>query len=290
MSARISVGGIEVVGLSDATVEYPWPLTELFPGVSQETWDAYRERYPEVFAGPTSWLSDYTSYLLRTEAHTILVEAGMGPAAAPLASMFGRSGVLLDRLADEGVQPEDISIVVLSHLHPDHVGWNVLPDGDGYRLTFPNARYVVHRADWEAFHRPEVQELFPFSFVAQTVSPLEDLGALELVADDRWLTEGVQVVHTPGHTPGHICVLLTSGQEQAMLLGDVVIHPLQVAEPSWNVMFDMDPQMAVSTRELLLDRIEAEGMVAGARHLPEPGFGRCERIGDRRLWRAIHHT
>jgi glyoxylase-like metal-dependent hydrolase (beta-lactamase superfamily II) len=287
MGMSISVGDVEVTGLSDATVEYPWPLTELFPGVSEETWEANRKLYPEVFAGPASWRSDYTSYLLRTGGHVMLVEAGMGPAEAPLASVFGRSGLLLERMKNEGVHPEDISIVVLSHLHPDHVGWNLLPEGDGYRLTFPNARYVVHRADWEAFHRPEVQAHFPFPFVAQTISPLRDLGALDLVSDDRWLTDEVQVIHTPGHTPGHISVLITSHQEQAILLGDVILHPLQVAEPSWNAMFDMDPQAAIRTRELILDRIETEAIVAGARHLPEPGFGRCERVGHRRLWRAI---
>jgi glyoxylase-like metal-dependent hydrolase (beta-lactamase superfamily II) len=287
MSTPILIGDVEVIGLSDATVEYPWPLTELFPGVSEATWDAYRERYPEVFASPTSWVSDYTSYLLRTGSNLILVEAGMGPAEAPLATVFGRSGVLLDRLEDEGVQPEDIDTVVLSHLHPDHVGWNLLPDGDGYRLTFPNARYVVHRADWEAFHRPEVQEHFPFSFVAQTISPLKDLGALDLVSEDRWLTDSVQVIHTPGHTPGHICLLITSQQEQAMLLGDLILHPLQVTEPSRNAMFDMDPPTAIRTRELILERIETEAIVAAARHFPAPGFGRCERVGQRRIWRAV---
>jgi glyoxylase-like metal-dependent hydrolase (beta-lactamase superfamily II) len=105
----------------------------------------------------------------------------MGPAGAPLAAVFGAAGQLLDKLAGAGVQPEDVQAGVLGHLHPDHIGWNLQPQDGSYRLTFPRARYVVHRADWEAFHRPEVQAHFPFPFVEQTITPLEGLGALELI-------------------------------------------------------------------------------------------------------------
>ena len=197
---KICVGQVEVLGISDATVDYPWPLSELFPGVSAGAWEAFRGRYPAVFAGPTGWRSDYTCYLLRSPGQTVLVDTGMGPAGAPLATVFGIGGRLLEKLAAADVRPEDVETVVLGHLHPDHVGWNVQPQDGGYRLTFPRARYVVHRADWEAFHRPEVQAHLPFPFVEQTITPLETLGALQLIDGD--------LLHTPGHTPGHLSVLV----------------------------------------------------------------------------------
>ena len=286
-ASSITIGDIEITGLSDATVDYPWPLDELFPGVPADTWNTYQQEFPATFAGPTTWRSDYNSYLLRSEGQLILVEAGMGPAEAPLANVFGSSGNLLQRLAALGVAPEDVDIVVLSHLHPDHVGWNLRREDDGYRLTFPQARYVVHQADWDAFHHPEVQAHFDFAFVEETISPLQQLGAVDLLQQDQQLTNDVLALHTPGHTPGHISLLVTSGTEQAILLGDILIHPLQVTEPQWNVMFDMDGDTARQTRQRLLDQIEANGMLVTARHFPEPGFGRIVRAEGRRYWQSV---
>lgn len=283
---RVVVGDVEIVGLSDATVTYPWPLDELFPGVA--SWEAYRERYPAVFASPTEWRSDNNSYVLRSGGRTILIETGIGPADSPLAAAFQTSGRLLDRLGALGIQPDHIDTVVLSHLHPDHVGWNVRWDADGVHLTFPNAQYIVHRADWEAFHRPEVQERFPFAYVAQTITPLRELGALHLVEGDRHLTEDVVVMHTPGHTPGHLSVMVASRGEQALLLGDVVVHPLQVAEPDRNSAFDMDEDMARATRERLLQRAQGSDLLVAARHLREPGFGHVVTETDRAVWQDAH--
>jgi len=141
---EIQVGPVRVLGVSDATVDYPWPLEELFPGVSVGAWTDYRARFPDVFANATTYRSDYICYLLRAPGRNILVDTGMGPSSAPLAALFGQGGQLLDKLAAVGVRPEDVDTVVLGHLHPDHVGWNVLPNEEGYRLTFPRARYIVH--------------------------------------------------------------------------------------------------------------------------------------------------
>ena len=284
---RIRVGEVEVVGLSDATLDYPWPLEELFPAAPAAAWDEYRQRFPEMFGGPSVYRTDYTCYLLRTPGRTLLVDTGMGPAGAPLARVFGSAGQLLDKLAVAGVRPEDIQTVILGHLHPDHVGWNVQPQDSGYRLTFPSARYVTHRADWEAFHRPEVQAHFTFSYVEQTITPLQELGALELIEGDRDLTPQVRLLHTPGHTPGHLSTLITSGGERALIWGDVAIHPAQVSQPEWNAMFDMDGETARATRVAILDRVEAEGLTVAARHFPEPGFGRVVRLEGRRYWQSL---
>ena len=158
--ARVTVGTVEVLCLSDATVDYPWLLPELFPGVPDEAWEPFRSRYPAAFGGRQVWRSAYRCFLLRTPAATLLLDTGMGPAGSPLAAVFGMGGRLQDELAAEGVAPEDVDVVVLSHLHPDHVGGSLR---DGARLAFPNARYLVNETDWRAFHDPEVQRHFPGS-------------------------------------------------------------------------------------------------------------------------------
>ena len=181
-------------------------------------------------------------------------------------------------------------MVVFTHLHPDHVGWNLLEDGGAYRPTFPRARYVAHRADWDTFRKPEVRQALEGvagDFFAQTLEPLEALGVLDLADGERSLTEEVTTLHTPGHTPGSMGLLISSGGERAIILGDALVHPAQVEHPDWGFAFDFDGETAVRTRNSLLDRIEAEGLVLSACHFPEPGFGRVVRLEGRRLWQAL---
>jgi glyoxylase-like metal-dependent hydrolase (beta-lactamase superfamily II) len=283
---KLRVGNVDLVGVSDASVAYPWPLQQIFAGVPEPTWEGHRVDYPRTFADANVWRSEYTCYLLRSAGRTILVDTGMGPLDTPLAATFGVDGQLLERLAAEGVTPEDIEIVVLGHLHPDHVGWNVLPSDAGFRLTFPRAHYVVHRADWEAFHRPEVQAHFPWPYVERTITPIEELGALQLIEGDEAVTPEIQLWHTPGHTPGHLSTLITSEGQRALIWGDVAMHPAQVSDPDLNAMFELDPDTARATRHRVLERVEAEGMLVAARHFPEPGFGHVVQLEGRRYWQS----
>jgi len=284
MTAPIQVGSVEVVPLVDATVDYPWKLAELFPDAPTEAWGEFRRHFPEVFAAPDVWRSRYTCYLIRSAQRTILIDTGMGPETTALSGVFNSCGRLPDELAAADVQPAQIDTVLLTHLHPDHVGWNLNTDDSSQRLTFPNARYLVPRADWEAFHRPEIQAHMPFPYVAETITPLETLGALELLEGELRVSDEVTAIPTPGHTPGHTSVVIASQGEQAVLLIDAVLHPAQVAEPEWNAMFDMDAEGA---RRSLLEKIEAAATLAAASHFPAPGFGRIVREDDRLSWQPI---
>jgi len=193
----------------------------------------------------------------------------------------------MDELGKAGVRPEDIDTVVLTHLHPDHVGWNLQQDGAQRRLTFPRARYLAHQADWETFNKPEVQAAIPWAYVDDTIKPLQELGALDLLTADRVITDEITAVHTPGHTPGSISLLIVSGGQRAILAGDAFAHPAQVTEPDMGFAFDFDGPLAAQTRHSLLDRIEAEGLTLAACHFPEPGFGEVLRLEGRRYWQAI---
>ncbi len=282
--ARLTVGNVEIISLNDA--ETALPLSDTFPEVPAESWPYYQQRYPAGFRGD-SLLAHFECYLVRSEGRTILVDTGVGgEASSPLAVEAFTGGVdgnLLEELREVGLEPGDIDTVFLSHLHFDHVGWNLLHNG-GVKPTFPNARYVAHQADWEAFQRPEVQELFPPNW-DQTLGPLQELGVLDLLDGERALTSEITAIHTPGHTPGSMSLAIVSGDERAYLLGDVFHGPTQITETDWRFSFDMDGELAISTRRRMIERAESEDAVLAICH--HTGFGKVIREGGRRYWQLV---
>ena len=284
--ARLTVGNVEILSLNDH--EATLPLSDVFPEVPAEAWAPYLERYPNGFRGD-HLLAHFECYLIRSEGQTILVDTGLGGTATnphSLEAMVGGAeGRLLQELEAAGVSPADIDTVFFSHLHFDHVGWNLTHEsGAPARATFPNARYVAHRADWEIFQRPEVLELFPPHW-DQTLGPLQDLGVLDLLDGEHALTGDVTAIPTPGHTPGSMSLAVVSGGQRAYILGDVFHGPAQVTETSWKFSFDMDGDQGVATRTAIVERAEAEDAIMAICH--HGGFGRVVRAEGRRYWQLV---
>ena len=288
---RLSVGNVEIVALNDGAVDFAFPLTQIFPTTTTEDWVQYQQRYPEVFAGPDTWRAHWGGYLLRSEGRSILVNTGVGSAESNPGMITtlngGMDGRLIDELQAAGARPEDVDIVFFTHLHPDHVGYNLSQRDPTPRAMFSRARYVVHQADWDAFGTQEVQEMFPFSFWEETLAPLEHLAVLDLVSGERALTSEVTAIPTPGHTPGHMSLLISSAGERAVVLGDVAIHPAQVTEADWYFAFELDQAQANRTRQEFFDQLESEGTTVAACHFPAPGFGKIIRVEGRRYWQGL---
>ncbi len=289
---KLLIGGVEIVRIVDAIIDYPFPLEELYPEVPVEAWDPWRKQYLTTFATEKTHRLVYTCYVLRSAGRTILVDTGLGPTWAPMAVLWQQTHSvrqafgLLHELQAVGIHPQDVEMVFLTHLHPDHVGWNLLQANGQYQLTFPRAHYVGHQADWVVFHTPEMQALFPFDYIGVHVTPLERLGALELLTKDSDLASGITVIHTPGHTPGHMSVVISSQGQHAILVGDAFVHPAQITEPTWDSMFDVDKEMAHRTRLGLLERITADDAIVYASHFPAPGIGRIVRRDQLYYWQA----
>ena len=284
---RLSVGNVEILALNDN--ENTALLSDIFPDVSAEAWAPYKLLYPEIFPDPDTWSAHFHCYLLRSQGRNILVDTGVGSNATnpgTVAAMLnGVDGRLIAQLQSAGVKPEDVDTVLLTHLHPDHVGWNLSGGGRNPRPTFPKARYLAHKSDWEAFSKQEVRSVFPFPFWDETLEPLQRLGVLDLLSGERSLTSEVTAIHTPGHTPGSMSVAVTSGGQRASILGDVLHCPVQLQETDWRFSFDMDPSVAKQTRRRMVERAEAEGAVVAVCH--HRGFGKVVRVQGRRFWRGI---
>jgi glyoxylase-like metal-dependent hydrolase (beta-lactamase superfamily II) len=277
--SEFTVGDVTIDCLRDAIAPFAHgSLGYAFPGITLEQWAPYREPYPDTFVGD-NWLVRFCGILVKTPDTTMLVDTGLGATPDPYWGV--PKGRLLEALADAGVTPEEIDIVFHSHLHADHVGWNVTSEG---KPTFPRARYIVHRDDWQAFHEPFLQKAFPFPYLEEQVYALERMGVLELIDGETQLTSEVRAIAAPGHTPGHMCLVVESQGKKGMICGDAILHPAQIREPDWPFVFDVDREHAARTRKELIDRIEREQMMLIQCHFPEPGHGSIVRRADGRWW------
>ncbi len=282
---RCSVGNVEILCLTDIDLDFPIPLSQAFPAVPQGDWAPWRHRYSEIFPRPDCWHVHFNSFLLRSQGRTILVDTGIGSAATNASAIAAFSNGLGGRLPEElegaGIRPEDVHTVFFTHLHPDHVGWNLQASGGRPKATFPRARYVAHAADWDAFRTPEVQQSLP-PFWEETFAPLERLGVLDLVTGECALTEEITAIPTPGHTPGSMSLVIISAGRCALIVGDVMHMPPQVNKPEWAFAFDMNPALAVRTRQQVLDRAEADRAALIMCHYH--GIGRVTRFQDGNYW------
>ena len=280
--AKLRIGNVEILELTDAVIDFPIPLSQLWSEVTPEQWKPFQEKYPGAFGDAEHVRFHFGGFLVRSSGKTILIDTGTGAAGIPALGVG--PGSMMQELSALGVRPEEIDTVFLTHAHPDHVAWNLNSSG---KPTFSKARYLLSQIDWDAFHTAEVQAIFPFPYVAETLTPLRELGVLDLMSGETRVTAEITAISTPGHTPGHMSLLVSSAGEKGVILGDALHSPGQITNPGWKFGFDMDPDTAVASRSALLDRIEAEGLVIAQCHLPRPGFGRVVRLEGKRWFQPL---
>ena len=214
-------------------------------------------------------------FVVRTGDTTVLVDAGLGD----LDVGWARGGDLPAALATVGVRPEDIDVVVCSHLHLDHIGWLAV---DGVPF-FPNATVRFGRADWQRFV-VDVEATDRSRLIMEALAAADRLEPMD--GDLVSIAPGITARHTPGHTLGHYGFVLSSGEERAVLLGDAVECPLQLEEPDFSVISDVDPALAARTREALWRELEGSDTLVTAAHFPGLELGRVMRGAGRRYFSA----
>ena len=271
------VGAIEIIAIEDS--RFPCPCQLGFPTVSADQWRAVA---PEVADAGVAHLS-IGCYVVRTRAQTILVDAGIGPHGAPALGIG--PGRLPEALSEAGLSLDDISIVAITHLHSDHVGWNTHMQHGRVVPTFRQARYCISRAEYDYWTAPE--RLAQAPFLQDQAVALVQSGRADLYEGEATIADGLIWIGTPGHTPAHASIAIHSAGERAFIIGDVAHHPAQVTDPTIRAGFDNDGEQAERTREALWRRIDESGARVAAGHFPYPGFGRIIQADGQRRWHGI---
>jgi glyoxylase-like metal-dependent hydrolase (beta-lactamase superfamily II) len=264
----VKIGSIEILPVLDGTGREVAAEVLTRPGV------------PDAWACHTEYLdADGTlvlplgGFLVRTGDRTVLVDAGVGT----IDNGKYAGGGFLDALHDLGVAPGDVTDVVFTHLHFDHVGWATKSGA----IVFPNATYRVHAADWA--HFVEAPDAEPGA--VRKLTPLAP--QLEVFTSDRPLAPGLDARHAPGHTPGSTIYVVSDADERALLLGDVVHSVVELGEPDWEAVFDVDPVAARRMRNAIADEVaDTSDLVVGA-HFPGLRFGRVVTISGNRTFRSV---
>lgn len=284
----LTVGDVEIIEIEEARGTIGMRADELVPGLPEQAWDEQRDVLVPDHLDPADGQVKivFRTWLLRSDGCTVLVDTSVGNGKdRPVLEVWDqRDGdEYLQNLARAGVRPEDVDVVVNTHLHVDHVGWNTRSVERRWVPTFPRARYLVPRPDlefWDPSRRPAAGEGVNANVFEDSVQPVLDAGLMSAWEGSHHVDGALVLEAAPGHTPGSSIVRVSSRGEHALLVGDVLHSPVQVAHPEVNSCFCEDPARAVATRGRLLGWAADHGALVLPAHVAGSGVMEVGRQGS----------
>ncbi len=221
------------------------------------------------------------SFVVETPDRRIVVDTCLGndKQGRRIPHWNDRDGPFLADLTAAGFPPESIDTVLCTHLHVDHVGWNTrLLDGK-WVPTFPRAKYLMGRTEYDHWRsvkdRPDMANI-----LADSVTPIVEAGLATMVETNEKISDEISLVPTLGHTPGHVSVMIQSRGEQALITGDFMHHPCQIAHPDWSTLADSDPDQGIETRRRMFKRLAGTPVLIIGTHFAGATAGRLVTDGD----------
>jgi glyoxylase-like metal-dependent hydrolase (beta-lactamase superfamily II) len=276
--------------VGDATVtslvEYAGPThapEATFPAFDQATFDRREAELPRGM-----WYSHMRRFaiaiqiwILKRDGETILVDSGVGNRKVrPAARMHLLNTLVPQWLVAANASPDSVTHVLMTHLHADHVGWNTTLDGERWAPTFPKARYLVPKTDFEYFKGLRDSGKTTDASFADSLAPVVDAGLVDFIDARSELPGGLEPIEAFGHTPGQMNYWLRSEGETGVFSADVFHHPVQILNPAWNTVFCVLSEAASATRAKVLGKAAAAGALVMPCHFPAPHTGYVRRTGD----------
>ncbi len=273
------VGDVRITAVKEMAI--PGRATWILPDATPENLLSVDWCQPH-FVDPENgraWM-DVQALLVESQGQRIVIDTCVGndKNLPPMKKWHKRQGgTFLADLAAAGFAPDSIDTALCTHLHVDHVGWNTRLEKGRWVPTFPNARHLWNRAEYEHWSKEDQSEFG--DVIGESIAPVFEAGLVDLVDEDHVVTDEIHLEPSPGHTPGHVCVHVTSRGEEAVVTGDVFHHPIQIARPDWRANADWDGDMAERTRRAFLERYADRPVLVIGTHFAAPTAGHLVRDG-----------
>ena len=269
---------VEVSGFED-------DISMLLPDATPQYVQQFGWLAPHFATPDGRMIISFQCFVLRSKGRTAMIDTCIGNDRKREFDVFcNLQSTFLEDLRSAGFPAEQVTDVLCTHLHFDHVGWNTrLVDGK-WVPTFPQARYLFGRREWQHWtHLRDTGGYHHMDHLQDSIAPILAAGLEEFIDADFRLTDEVSLIATPGHTPGHVSVLIESRGEQAVITGDLMHNPIQIAVPATEARFDMDKSQAARTRCDFVQRFCNTGTLVIGSHFPEPTAGVI--VPDGQAWR-----
>jgi glyoxylase-like metal-dependent hydrolase (beta-lactamase superfamily II) len=235
--------------------------------------DVLKQGFTDLGYQPDALKFSMNILYIKTPEHSILVDTGLGVGMSKLPESLLLAGIELNK----------IDTIIITHGHGDHIGGIIGSDGTP---TFPKAKYAIWKDEWEHWLGEATKDENPNPAAKKNLLPIQD--KVILIEEEGEIVPGVQAVHAPGHTMGHMALLVASKGEKLLHIVDAAHHPIQLAHPEWSPNFDVRPDVSVATRKHLFERAADENLLMMAYHFAFPGLGKVERAGDVFKWEPIN--
>jgi glyoxylase-like metal-dependent hydrolase (beta-lactamase superfamily II) len=272
----VSIGQVSVSRVVEIDTPNSPKFTQyLFPSLTEEHLAEHRHWLAPHFIEPETdrLRMNIQMFIVRTRHHLILVDTCIGNGKNRTVKIWHqRQGTFLEDVARAGVRLEDVDYVLCTHLHVDHVGWNTRLEQGRWVPTFPKAKYLFARQEWDYWEPKEGDEFG--EVITDSVRPIVDAGRVQLIEGEHAIDDEAVILPTPGHTPGHVSLRLKSGGEEGVITGDMIHHPIQMAELGIASGACVNPEQANATRRAFLERYADTSTRILGTHFSGPTVGR----------------
>jgi len=273
---RWQIGDVRVSRVVE--IEGSSPGTFFFKDATPEKLLQHAWLKPHFMTEDGRLIASIHAFVVESQGRVIVVDTCVGnDKQRDVKAWNMRQGRFLEDMKEAGFPRELVTNVLCTHLHVDHVGWNTRLEHGRWVPTFPNARYLIGRKEYEYWSQADAER--DRAIQNDSVRPILDAGLADLVESDQKLTMEVWLEPTPGHTPGHVSVRISSGGKNAVITGDLMHHPVQCAEPGWGSNFDVDADAARATRKEFLNKYKDGKTLILGTHFAAPTAGRVASEG-----------